>query len=258
MKWIEAKKEENGKDLNRFCYRYTRNSLNLLLEPYEDGRYGVRLTSGTDTLYKNVIMADSLQKVQQKAVEFMETCLTAAAAAGMKYVNELVMTRPYTVRELEAEMDEKCFVTGYVAVPLNDMINAGLIEFLDLLSVKLTGSELLMNISYQVVSILNTDSDADNSVVIRVRGDVSEILSDEEEEDTGNMKVCPKCGCREFHVTQHVTQTVKVDGEGHFIKELTSCDEITHAADDDDIWTCAGCGYDAEGSEFNRSDEKEE
>ena len=59
----------------------------------------------------------------------------------MKYVNELVMTRPYTVRELEAEMDEKCFVTGYVAVPLNDMINAGLIEFLDLLSVKLTGSE---------------------------------------------------------------------------------------------------------------------
>lgn len=255
MEWIECEIGQTCGCLSRHYYKYTHGTMCLSVEPYGDDRYGVWLTSGIDTLYKNVIMADSLQKAQQKAAEFMDTCLTATAAAGMKYINELVMTRPYTARELEAKMDEKCFVTGYVAVPLNDMINAEFEEFLDLLSVKLTGGELLMEISYQAVSILNTD--ADNNVVIKVHGNVSEILS-EEEEDTGNMKVCPKCGCREFHVTQHVTQTVKVDGEGHFIKELTSCDEITHAADDDDIWTCAGCGYDAAGSEFNRSDEKEE
>lgn len=65
------------------------------------------------------------------------------------------------------------------------------------------------------------------------------------------MKICPKCGCSKFHVTQHVTQTVKVDGEGNFLKELTPCDEVTHATDDDDIWTCAQCGYDAIGYEFN-------
>lgn len=255
MEWIECEIGQTCGCLSRHYYKYTHGTMCLSVEPYGDDRYGVWLTSGIDTLYKNVIMADSLQKAQQKAAEFMDTCLTATAAAGMKYINELVMTRPYTARELEAKMDEKCFVTGYVAVPLNDMVNAEFEEFLDLLSVKLTGGELLMEISYQAVSILNTD--ADNNVVIKVHGNVSEILS-EEEEDTGNMKVCPKCGCREFHVTQHVTQTVKVDGEGHFIKELTSCDEITHAADDDDIWTCAGCGYDAAGSEFNRSDEKEE
>lgn len=255
MEWIECEIGQTCGCLSRHYYKYTHGTMCLSVESYGDDRYGVWLTSGIDTLYKNVIMADSLQKAQQKAAEFMDTCLTATAAAGMKYINELVMTRPYTARELEAKMDEKCFVTGYVAVPLNDMINAEFEEFLDLLSVKLTGGELLMEISYQAVSILNTD--ADNNVVIKVHGNVSEILS-EEEEDTGNMKVCPKCGCREFHVTQHVTQTVKVDGEGHFIKELTSCDEITHAADDDDIWTCAGCGYDAAGSEFNRSDEKEE
>lgn len=255
MEWIECEIGQTCSCLIRHYYKYTHGTMCLSVEPYGDDRYGVRLTYGTDTLYKNVIMADSLQKAQQKAAEFMDTCLTATAAAGMKYINELVMTRPYTARELEAKMDEKCFVTGYVAVPLNDMINAEFEEFLDLLSVKLTGGELLMEISYQAVSILNTDDD--NNVVIKVHGNVSEILSEEKEEDTGNMKVCPKCGCREFHVTQHVTQTVKVDGEGHFIKELTSCDEITHAADDDDIWTCAGCGYDAAGSEFNRSDEKE-
>lgn len=255
MEWIECEIGQTCGYLSRHYYKYTHGTMCLSVESYGDDRYGVWLTSGIDTLYKNVIMADSLQKAQQRAAEFMDTCLTATAAAGMKYINELVMTRPYTARELEAKMDEKCFVTGYVAVPLNDMINAEFEEFLDLLSVKLTGGELLMEISYQAVSILNTD--ADNNVVIKVHGNVSEILS-EEEEDTGNMKVCPKCGCREFHVTQHVTQTVKVDGEGHFIKELTSCDEITHAADDDDIWTCAGCGYDAAGSEFNRSDEKEE
>lgn len=256
MEWIEYEIGQTCGCLSQHYYKYTHGTMCLSVEPYGDNRYGIRLTSGTDTLYKNVIMADSLQKAQQKAAEFMDTCLTATAAAGMKYINELVMTRPYTARELEAKMDEKCFVTGYVAVPLNDMINVEFEEFLDLLSVKLTGGELLMEISYQAVSILNTD--ADNNVVIKVHGNVSEILSEEKEEDTGNMKVCPKCGCREFHVTQHVTQTVKVDGEGHFIKELTSCDEITHAADDDDIWTCAGCGYDAAGSEFNRSDEKEE
>lgn len=71
------------------------------------------------------------------------------------------------------------------------------------------------------------------------------------------MKVCPKCGFREFYVTQHVTQTIKVDGDGYFLKEMTSCDEITHAADDDDMWTCVNCGYNAAGSEFNDSDKKE-
>lgn len=65
------------------------------------------------------------------------------------------------------------------------------------------------------------------------------------------MKKCPKCGCGEFIVTQHVTQTVVVDGNGNFIKQVSSCDDITHKADDDDLWQCNHCGYDAPGSEFN-------
>ncbi len=45
---------------------------------------------------------------------------------------------------------------------------------------------------------------------------------------------CPKCGGTTFLVTAHVTQTWKVDEEGDFISEVSSCDEITHKPDDDD------------------------
>ncbi|WP_394969954.1 hypothetical protein [Candidatus Allofournierella merdipullorum] len=62
---------------------------------------------------------------------------------------------------------------------------------------------------------------------------------------------CPKCGGEQFIVTAHVTQTWKVDEDGDFIEEVTSCDEITHKPDDDDIWTCAapGCTWNGAGSE---------
>lgn len=66
------------------------------------------------------------------------------------------------------------------------------------------------------------------------------------------MKTCPKCGNQNFIVTQHVTQTVVVNGDGNFIKEVTSCDEVTHSPDDDDLWQCNRCGYEAAGFKFNK------
>lgn len=65
------------------------------------------------------------------------------------------------------------------------------------------------------------------------------------------MKRCPKCGNETFIVTQHVAQSVIVDSNGNFIKEVSSCDEVTHNADDDDIWNCTKCGYSDAGSAFN-------
>ena len=59
------------------------------------------------------------------------------------------------------------------------------------------------------------------------------------------MKRCPKCGGEEFLVTQHVAQTISVDGNGNFLKEISSCDEVTHRANDEN------CNYNAAGSEFN-------
>ncbi len=64
-------------------------------------------------------------------------------------------------------------------------------------------------------------------------------------------KRCPKCGGTMFIVTQHVAQSVVVDGNGYFVKEVSSCDEIIHAADDEDIWTCEKCGHSMAGAGFN-------
>lgn len=64
------------------------------------------------------------------------------------------------------------------------------------------------------------------------------------------MKACPKCGCDEFIVTSHVVQEWKVDGEGNFIECTDDCVEVTHSSDNDDVWSCANCGHNAPGKDF--------
>ena len=46
-------------------------------------------------------------------------------------------------------------------------------EFLDFISVALTGSDLLMNIDYETVALSNTEKD---TLYVRVSGDASSIL----------------------------------------------------------------------------------
>lgn len=70
------------------------------------------------------------------------------------------------------------------------------------------------------------------------------------------IKVCPVCGAKRFNVTAHVTQRWEVDEYGQYSKTLAECEEVTHDPDDDDIWTCAECGHDAPGSEFNKEVEE--
>lgn len=81
---------------------------------------------------------------------------------------------------------------------------------------------------------------------------LSEAVSDWCDRDIGEKynKTCPRCGSHAFLVTAHVTQDWKVDGNGNFISCLADCVEVTHVPDDEDIWVCAQCGYDAAGSEF--------
>lgn len=57
--------------------------------------------------------------------------------------------------------------------------------------------------------------------------------------------ICPKCGGTIFIVTAHVTQDWKVNEFGDFIEEVSSCEEVTHRPDDDDVWTCANCDEEA-------------
>ena len=67
--------------------------------------------------------------------------------------------------------NENGYIEGKVMVHLSDIIDNDLEGFLDLLSEKLIGSPLLMDINYDVV-----DSTAEVCIIIKVRGDVPVIL----------------------------------------------------------------------------------
>lgn len=64
------------------------------------------------------------------------------------------------------------------------------------------------------------------------------------------MKVCPKCGGKKFVVTAHVTEDWLVDEEGNWLDTRSSCNDVTHNPDNNDIWVCDACGYEAAGSDF--------
>ena len=59
---------------------------------------------------------------------------------------------------------------------------------------------------------------------------------------------CPKCGHDRFYVTAHVAQEWLVNGYGEFLEAMEECSQVVHHPDDDDVWVCAGCGFDGAGS----------
>lgn len=70
------------------------------------------------------------------------------------------------------------------------------------------------------------------------------------------MKRCPNCGGQRFVVIAHVAQTWKVDKNGMFVNCLEDCIDVIHKPDDDDIWECYDCGYEATGKDFNVKEKK--
>lgn len=72
------------------------------------------------------------------------------------------------------------YAVGVVTVDLSDFIDNDLEGILDLLSERLTGGPLLMDIAYKVVG---HDGDA---LHIEVSGDVFEVVLDDDERDRDN------------------------------------------------------------------------
>lgn len=70
--------------------------------------------------------------------------------------------------------------------------------------------------------------------------------------------ICPKCGGRNFIVSAHVVQGWRVDAGGDYLETTEECIEVTHSPDDEDIWVCDDCGFDAAGSEFLVNEEDKE
>lgn len=65
------------------------------------------------------------------------------------------------------------------------------------------------------------------------------------------MKKCPKCGCETFYVSAHVVQDWKVNNDGDFLEVIDDCAMVDHFPDDEDMWECANCSYNAVGYKFN-------
>ena len=64
------------------------------------------------------------------------------------------------------------------------------------------------------------------------------------------MKKCPKCGNKTFVVTAHIVQEWKVDEGGNFEEVTEDCVGVLHSPDNEDVWECEKCGYEAAGKEF--------
>lgn len=64
------------------------------------------------------------------------------------------------------------------------------------------------------------------------------------------IKRCPQCGAESFYVSAHIVQGWKVNSHGTFLETIDECSEVTHTPNNDDLWTCANCGFQALGSEF--------
>lgn len=92
----------------------------------------------------------------------------------MEDQNLTVLEKPYTLEELLEKMDDRCYVKAHIAVPFDGIIKMDIEELNDFVSMKMTDNVLLSDISYKAVGVRGDD------IVIEVRGDVSETISDME------------------------------------------------------------------------------
>lgn len=86
-------------------------------------------------------------------------------------MQEYILTKPLTPDEIKANMNENNYITENIMIHLSDIIDMDLEGFLDYLSVTVTNSPLLMDISYDAIGILDK-----NNIIIQVHGDVSTII----------------------------------------------------------------------------------
>jgi hypothetical protein len=80
-----------------------------------------------------------------------------------------------TTEELLAEAYVNMFVKGEVYIDLDELLGKSFDECLDMFSIALTGSDLLMEVSYRPVGV-----EPDGVLVLEVSGNIQAILEMEE------------------------------------------------------------------------------
>lgn len=87
-----------------------------------------------------------------------------------------VLKKPMTIEEIKQNKDENNYVEGIIPVSLSNIIDNDLEGFLDIISEDLVGRPTLMDVNYSVVGHQD-----EWTVLIKVSGDASQILDEEEE-----------------------------------------------------------------------------
>ena len=90
---------------------------------------------------------------------------------------EGVLEKPLSIMEMLDCCDADLYVEGDVVIDLSELIDHDLEGILDIMAERLTGSPLLMDVNYSLVDILD-----ENSAVMRVRGDITDILETDMDE----------------------------------------------------------------------------
>ena len=88
------------------------------------------------------------------------------------------LKRPLSLEEMKGMCDERYFIEGIVEVDVADLIDNDLEAYLDILSEKLTGTSLLMDIESYIVGC------DDETLLICVSGDASGAIDDLEAGDS--------------------------------------------------------------------------
>lgn len=81
-----------------------------------------------------------------------------------------ILSEPYTLEELKQRANDNNIVHGWVSLPLHQVIDNDFEDFLDRLSLKLTGTELLSGTNYELVC------NDDDNLIFYVEGDISLII----------------------------------------------------------------------------------
>lgn len=89
-----------------------------------------------------------------------------------------VIQAPLTQAEMRKKRDKDNYVEANILMDLSEFTDNDFETVLDIISTRLVGSPLLMGINYDVIDAL-----PDDMLVVHVRGDVSAVLDEEDDED---------------------------------------------------------------------------
>jgi hypothetical protein len=90
----------------------------------------------------------------------------------LDYEEYKIQKGPIPYEDLEAKADDRGYLTAYVYMDLDEILECSLEDFLDVISMKAVGSELLRHIDYEIVQNLSPS----NGIVIKVTGSVDYII----------------------------------------------------------------------------------